>query len=68
MNINLMRKQQMGNVVQQYKTPIKQPIRQTFLNRTIIPSKDIDPILISTLLLKVSTDEINILDLNIMRF
>ena len=63
MNINLMRKPQMGNVAQQYKTSIRQPMRQPFLNRTIIPSKDIDPLLISTLLLKVSTDEVNILDL-----
>ena len=42
---------------------VRQPQRQTFLNRTIIPTKDIDPLLISTLLLKVSTDEINILEL-----
>ena len=58
-----MRKPQMGNVTQQYKTSIRQPMRQPFLNRTIIPSKDIDPLIISTLLLKVSTDEINILDI-----
>jgi ankyrin repeat protein len=63
MNINLMRKPQVGNVAQQYKPSQRQPQRQPFLNRTIIPSKDIDPLLISTLLLKVSTDEVNLLDL-----
>ncbi len=53
----------MANVTQQYKSSIRQPIRQPYLNRTIIPSKDVDPLLISTLLLKVSTDDVNVLDL-----
>ena len=59
-----MKNPQMSYMTQQYKQQqFRQPQRQPFLNRTIIPSKDIDPVLISTLLLKVSTDEINILEL-----
>ncbi len=55
-----MKKPQMQYIGQQSK---QQPQRQSFFNRTIIPSKVIDPLLISTLLLKVSTDEINVLEL-----
>ena len=58
-----------------YKNPmIKQPFKPQpfkqqpsrlppYINRTIIPTKEIDPTIISTLLLKVSTDEINILEI-----
>ena len=34
-----------------------------YLNRTVIPTKEIDPLIISKLLLNVSTNENNILDL-----
>lgn len=57
-----------------YKNPMsKQPFKPNlsklpprlppYINRTIIPTKEIDPSIISTLLLKVSTDEVNILEL-----
>jgi ankyrin repeat protein len=41
----------------------QQPRLPPYINRTIIPTKEIDPSIISTLLLKVSTDEVNILEL-----
>jgi ankyrin repeat protein len=50
---------------QQYKGKVGQALQRTnpFLNRTLIPSKEIDPLLISKLLLNVSTNESNILEL-----
>ena len=44
----------------QSKLPPRLP---PYINRTIIPTKEVDPTIISTLLLKVSTDEVNILEL-----
>lgn len=50
---------------QTYKGKIGQSLQRVnpFLNRTLIPSKEIDPLLISKLLLNVSTNESNILEL-----
>ena len=55
----------MNRAQQQYKGPIGQTLQRAnpFLNRTLIPSKEIDPLLISKLLLNVSTNESNILEL-----
>ena len=46
---------------QQYRP--QPPRLPPYINRTVIPTKEIDPLIISTLLLKVSTDDINILEL-----
>ena len=46
---------------QQYRP--QPPRLPPYINRTVLPTKEIDPLMISTLLLKVSTDDINILEL-----
>ena len=46
---------------QQYRP--QPPRLPPYINRTVLPTKEIDPLIISTLLLKVSTDDVNILEL-----
>lgn len=51
--------------IPQFKGRIGQQVQRInpYLNRTVIPTKEIDPLIISKLLLNVSTNENNILDL-----
>ena len=51
--------------IPQFKGKIGQQVQRInpYLNRTVIPTKEIDPLIISKLLLNVSTNENNILDL-----
>lgn len=52
-------------IIPQYTGRIGQQVQRAnpYFNRTVIPSKEIDPIIISKLLLNVSSNENNILDL-----
>jgi ankyrin repeat protein len=51
--------------IPQFKGRIGQQVQRInpYMNRTVIPTKEIDPLIISKLLLNVSTNENNILDL-----
>ena len=54
-----------SKTIPQFKGRIGQQVQRMnpYLNRTVIPTKEIDPLIISKLLLNVSTNENNILDL-----